>query len=126
MGSDLKEQRQATKDLIDGWPTFVTFVRETDVQVMGGTRPGTPTPQIGRKRYLTPLSRTDSIVDTERYSQIGRGWMISHLLIGEHDDDMVQDDEFEVDDVTYRIVDVERRGGYETRGLCATQQVTHG
>jgi hypothetical protein len=124
--SDLKEQRQATKDLIEGWPVEVTFLREQDVSVKGGKRPGAAAPQLPRKRFLGPLTRTDAIVDSERYAQLGQGWMISHVLIGEHDDDMVQDDEFVHDDVTYLIVDVERRGGYETRGLCATKQITHG
>jgi hypothetical protein len=125
MASDLREQRQATRDLIDNWPVEVTFLRENDVEVYGGTRPGTPSAQVPRQRYLTVLNKADTIPDNARYSELGAGWMISHVLIGEHDDDMVQDDEFECDDVLYRIVDVERRGGYETRGLCATKQITH-
>jgi hypothetical protein len=122
---DLREQRQATRDLIDSQPVDITLLRENEIHIYGGVGRGEPIPQIPRKRYLTPLRRLTDIPDTNKFGDLGSKWMITHVLVGDYDDDIVRDDEFELDEVLYRIVDVERRGGYETRALCATQQITH-
>lgn len=122
--SDLREQRQATEDLIASSPTNITLVRETVIEEYGGSRVGPPTPQAPRERFLTPLRRLSNVPEGVN-DLIGEGWQLTHLVVGPHDDDIQQDDQFTHDNVTYRIVDVERRGEYEVRALCVTKQITH-
>lgn len=122
MRNDLSELRQSVTDLIEAAPTTITLKREQAVREYGGTSEGAPVDQPPRDRWLTPLNR---ITDPRlQIPDVGEGWQVSHLIVGEYDDDMQNEDTFFVRGDEYRIVDVENRSDYEIRALCATRQRT--
>lgn len=99
----IEENRKTTTDLISSEPTSVTLLRRPALvrTAAGGVRRDAPvTPQEARNRFFGGVT-----ADVRRIvRETGQEVVTSHVLIGEHDDDIQEDDRFTIWNRNFRVV----------------------
>lgn len=111
---ELSELRKDTERLIEGEGIEITLLREQMIRTpSGGTRREEKAPVPGGpvKRILWGTT-SDPFIQRTNAGEIVNA---SHVLIGLMDDDIVEKDEFVVDDRTFQVQEVHPEREFQTK-----------
>lgn len=112
---ELEEQIKTTADLIEHYGMDVTLVREPPLVPDGAggrVRDGSAVPQEPKRRFFQGVTTDSEFVVNVDGEQV----RTTHVLVGMPDDDIQQNDEFELNDQKFKVVWMHPFIGYEVKG----------